>query len=239
MNTIRYSPFLYVGYSNDDFYMINSCVANTVSAPPVCSGNMQIIVTVVNYDVFGDYKRRAFSVDGQGNVNWNNLLGGCTPLTLVSSKITLKILLTNPYYLNLGTEQEYYATERPWYNVTGWTDPYAFAPPATYQGQTLVSRNSGYTLGADRIYSEPCGPCLTQSHAVAPTFHLSQINLASWRAMTTVNQVKEALVKFQKDIFMSFPSKTLFQLLVAFDNGDSLLLAKCANDPTADSSCKR
>ncbi len=57
--------------------------------------------------------------------------------------------------------------------------------------------------------------------------------------MTTVNQAKEALVKFQKDIFMNFPSKTLFQLLVAFDNGDSVLLAKCANDPSADSSCKK
>ncbi len=67
-----------MGYSNDDFYMINSCVANTVSAPPSCSGDMQIIVTVVNYDVFGDYIRRAFSVDSEGNVNWNKLLGGCT-----------------------------------------------------------------------------------------------------------------------------------------------------------------
>jgi hypothetical protein len=126
---------LYLGLSNNDFYMVQNChLPETMNSANCMAANAtgnQYLAYVRNTAVFSDDVRHIWALDENG-------VGSGEELTPSSTYLT---------------------TQRPWYlTQDGWADEYIFASN-NKPGRTFTASFNGGVVGADYSYAEPCEAC--------------------------------------------------------------------------------
>lgn len=194
---------VYVGASNDDTYLVKNCL-NQRGANAYCSSSgPQYIAYVRNTAYYGDTVRHVFGFAADGNVD----------------------ILANTY--NFSPENSTYnTTGRFWYKTLGWSGFEVFA--AGGYGKTYSQAyGSNMVAAADRNNFEYCGPCLSNSYAVAATQALTLVDFSAAKAGITSSSGFTAVATAIKNTLDAIGSNYTVTGHIGFPNGDSYMVKYC------------
>lgn len=193
---------IYVGASNEDEYLIKNC-ANQQGSNAYCSSSgPQYIAYVRNTAYYGDDVRHVYGFNS-GSVD----------------------IVTN-YYGFAPESSLYNTTGRFWYQTLGWSSIQTFA--AGGSGKTYSqSFGTGLVAAADKNMEEYCGPCLSNSYAVAATQALAVSDFASAKAGITSASGFTAVATAIKTALDAIDSSYAVNGLLGFPNGDSYMVKYC------------
>lgn len=193
---------IYVGASNEDTYLVKNCVNQQGTNAYCSSSGPQYIAYVRNTAYFGDTVRHVFGFNS-GSVD-----------------------VVSNYYGFAPESSTYNTTGRFWYQTMGWSSVQSFVGGGS--GKTYSqSFSTGLVAAADRGMNEFCGPCLSDSYAVAATQALAVSDFATAKAGITSASGFTAVATAIKTALDTVDSSYAVNGLLGFSNGDSYMVKYC------------
>mmetsp|Transcript_24412 Transcript_24412/g.33516 ORF Transcript_24412/g.33516 Transcript_24412/m.33516 type:complete len:393 (+) Transcript_24412:26-1204(+) len=180
---------IYYGLSSENYYAVFDCASPAYSLSEFCSNGRTFVFVVRDFDFFQDGFLHYYRVRQNG------------------------FLENRPF---ADSTVVFTTTAQVWYQQgDGWTDYYEIAEGT--RGKSYANSFSDGVAGADRLPSEPCGPCLTGSYPVPIALSWGNGNAPDGSEAISVGDI-EAVAKYLIGIITGMTEEIILEAYVGYSN---------------------